>query len=98
MKLLLILLFLAGCTTVKVVKVTPGGAEQGLRYALGKPFIKVTPNASGDGGYSAELIYLPDENQTYGVQVTTFMTKHSMELNVDDAGILQKVSSLEAME
>jgi hypothetical protein len=81
---------LGSCTSVKVVKVTNGN-EQGIRYSLGRPYIQVTPNASGDGSYSVEVIYLPDKNQTYAVQTSTFLAKNIMEVTVDEYGILKKI-------
>ena len=80
------------CTTVKVAKVDPTSDTEGLRYSLGKPFIKVTPNPGGDGTYTAELIYLPDNDRTYAVSSSIFMSKQTLELNVDGSGILSKVS------
>lgn len=86
------LLFAVSCTTVKVAKVDPSSKEEGLRYSLGKPFIKVTPNPGGDGTYSCELIYLPDNDRTYAVSSSVFMSKQTLEVNVDGSGILSKVS------
>lgn len=83
-------LSMVACTTVKVTKVTTGD-EVGVRYSLGKPFIQVTPNAKGDGTYTVELVYLPDQSQTYAVEAKTFLTKHTMELSIDENGILKKV-------
>ncbi len=85
------LLIMVSCTTVKVTKVTPNNNPEGIRYALGKPFIKVTPSPSGDGTYTAELVYLPDDNQIYAVKASAFMTKYTLELNVDESGILKKL-------
>lgn len=79
------------CTTVRVDKVTSNSQKEGLRYSLGKPFIKVTPNPDGDGTYTTELIYLPDNNRTYAVSSSVFMSKQTLELNVDGSGILSKV-------
>lgn len=84
-------LIIFSCTTVKVAKVSPGSQAEGLRYSLGKPFIKVTPNADGDGTYTAELIYLPDNDRTYAVTSSSFMSKQSLELNIDGSGIINKV-------
>jgi hypothetical protein len=86
-----VVLYLASCTTVKVAKAPPESNAKGVRYSLGKPFIKVTPDPKGDGTYSVELIYLPDNDQTYAVDAKSFFTKFTMELNVDENGILQKV-------
>ena len=85
------LVIMASCTTISVTKVTPTNNPEGIRYALGKPFIKVTPNPSGDGTYTAELVYLPDDNQVYAVKASSFMTKYTLELNVDESGILKKL-------
>jgi hypothetical protein len=88
---LLLVIIATSCTTVRVAKVQPGDSASGVRYSLGKPFIKVTPDPKGDGTYTTELIYLPDENQTYAVDAKAFLTKYTMELNVDENGILKKV-------
>jgi outer membrane protein assembly factor BamE (lipoprotein component of BamABCDE complex) len=83
---------LVSCTTVKVAKVEVGQSPDGLRYSLGKPFIKVTPNPEGDGSYTAELIYLPDNDRTYAVSSSSFMSKHTLDLNVDGSGVLSKLA------
>ncbi len=82
--------FNMSCSTVKVSKVQ-SGSEQGIRYSLGKPFIQVTPSPSGDGSYSVELVYLPDQSQTYAIQTSAFMAKNTMEVNVDESGIIKKI-------
>ncbi|MGC4041933.1 MAG: hypothetical protein QM710_14410 [Flavobacterium sp.] len=81
------------CTSVKVTKVTKNNSAEvkGVRYALGKPFIQVTPNATGDGSYGVEIVYLPDENQTYAISSSAFFAKNTMEVSVDENGILKKI-------
>jgi hypothetical protein len=79
------------CTTVKVVKAPYASSVKGVRYSLGKPYILVTPSSKGDGSYTVEVIYLPDQNQTYAVQTSTFLAKNVMEVSVDESGILKKI-------
>ncbi len=82
------------CTTVKVTKVDPDKIDdntEGLRYSLGKPLIKVTPNQGGDGTYAVELIYVPDNDRTYAASASSFMSKHTLEVNMA-SGILSKIS------
>lgn len=80
-----------GCTTVKVSKVAYASKDKGIRYSLGKPYIQVTPSPKGDGSYSVEVVYLPDQNQTYAVETSTFLAKNVMEVSVDESGILKKI-------
>jgi hypothetical protein len=63
----------------------------GLRYSLPKPFLLVTPNAKGDGAFTAEVIYLPDENATYAIDASTRRGKYSLDVQVKD-GLLAKVA------
>jgi hypothetical protein len=88
--ILALIFFNMSCSTVKVSKVQ-SGSEKGIRYSLGKPFIQVTPSPKGDGSYSVELVYLPDQSQTYAIQTSAFMAKNTMEVNVDESGIIKKI-------
>jgi len=91
--ILFTVLIFSSCTTVKVTRVDPDKDYdiEGLRYSLGKPLIKVTPNPGGDGTYAVELIYVPDNNRTYAVSASSFMSKHTLEVNMT-SGILSKIS------
>lgn len=89
-----LLLMLTGCTVVKVTKVTNENKNsdiKGIRYSLGKPFIKVTPASNGDGSYAVDVIYLPDQDQTYAVDSESYFAKNMMEITVDESGILKKI-------
>ena len=97
MRMLLIstwaLLITVGCasTSVVVKKVTATSAPDGVRYSLPKPFLLVTPNTSGDGGFAAEVIYLADEGNTYAVQGKTKRGKYKLDVTVANS-LLSKLA------
>jgi hypothetical protein len=72
-----------GCTTITVKKVDsakePGN---GLRYSLPKPFIRMTPQV--DGSVEADVVLLPDADNTYEISGSSTFAKHA--LNVTTAG------------
>jgi hypothetical protein len=83
----------AGCATtnVKVAKVTPLSSPDGIRYSLPQPFLLVTPNPSGDGGFEAKVVYLPDESQTYAIDANTRRGKYTLDVSVAE-GLLSKIA------
>ncbi|MDR7208821.1 hypothetical protein [Flavobacterium piscis] len=89
----ILVLIASGCTIVRVTKVKEANKNtvKGIRYALGKPFIKATPSSNGDGTYTVEVVYLPDEDQIYAVDARTYFAKSEMEIAVDESGILKKI-------
>lgn len=82
-----------GCATtnLQVAKVTPGSSPDGIRYSLPQPFLLVTPNPSGDGGFEAKVVYLPDESQTYAIDANTRRGKYTLDVSVAD-GLLSKIA------
>ena len=76
----------AGMPTVRC-----GGAEPGIRYALPQPFLLVKPSPSGDGSFSVEVIYLPDERRTYAIDASTKRGKFTLDVDVKD-GLLSKLA------
>ncbi len=89
----LIVFLCLGCATTQVVvkKVTGQNPPDGIRYSLPRPFLLVTPNSNGDGGFKAEVIYLPDDNQTYAIDASTKRGKYKLNVAVKD-GLLSKVA------
>ena len=77
-------------TKLTVRKVTDTHSPPGIRYSLPKPFLVIVPNASGDGGFTTEVVYLPDECQTYAVDARTKRGKYQLDVTVKD-GLLSKV-------
>lgn len=84
-----------GCasTQVTVHKVDPAtpAAAVGIRYSLPKPFLLVTPDPSGDGTVKTEVVYFPDETQTYAIDAATKRGKYSLDVTIKD-GLLGKVA------
>jgi hypothetical protein len=76
-------------TVTKVDSAHPNA--KGIRFSLPKPFLLVTPNTSGDGGFKAEIIYLPDESNTYAIDAGTKLGKYSLNVITKD-GLLSKVA------
>src|SRR6476620_11300074 len=84
----------SGCasTRLTVRKVSAVGKEpNGIRYSLPKPFLLITPGASGDGSLKVEVIYLPDTSNTYAIDGRTKRGKYELTVNVKD-GLLSKVA------
>ena len=84
----------SGCasTQLTVRKVSAEGKEpNGIRYSLPKPFLLITPGASGDGSLKVEVIYLPDTSNTYAIDGRTKRGKYQLTVNVKD-GLLSKVA------
>lgn len=83
-----------GCTVCDVKKVDPNApaalAPPGVRYSLPKPFLQVTP--AGDGSVSVNVVYLPDPNNTYAVNAQSYMAAHTLEVALDNSGVLTKVN------
>jgi hypothetical protein len=83
-----------GCTTCDVTKVDPttppASAPVGVQYSLPKPFLQVTP--AGDGSVSVNVIYLPDPNNTYAVNAKSYMAAHTLEVALDNTGVITKVN------
>lgn len=82
----------AGCTDLKVTRVNPAHPEKakGFQYALPKPFLQVVPQE--DGSVKVEVIYLPDEENTYAIDVGGAMDDREIAIKVDDAGMLRQVA------
>ena len=83
-----------GCasTSLRVQKVS--GAKtpvQGVRYSLPTPFLVMKPSPSGDGTFTVELVYLPNEEQTYAISGSTRRGKYSLEVETKE-GLLKRVT------
>lgn len=78
-------------TTLNVEPAPPKSTVQGIRYSLPKPFLIVKPSPSGDGTFSVEVIYLPNESQTYAISARTKRGKYSLDVETKD-GLLKKIS------
>src|SRR6267142_1350588 len=80
---------LAGCTRLTVKKVTPESATPGVRYALPKPFVQVTPQP--DGSVSADIVFLPDTSNTYAVDAESYLSTHTLKVSTAN-GLLTKLT------
>lgn len=87
-----ILLAVLNCSTrVKVHKVLDLNKDvHGIRYSLPKPFLMVKPNPNGDGTFTVEVVYMPDENQTYAINSKTYIAKHKLVVTLKE-GLLKKI-------
>lgn len=83
-----------GCasTSLHVQKVSGSTAPiQGVRYSLPTPFLVVKPNPAGDGTFTVEVVYLPNEDETYAISARTRRGKYSLEVETKE-GLLKKVT------
>lgn len=91
---LLALLALPGCTTMTTRKVTQENDRQvkGVRYALPSPHLLVTPSPDGDGTFTVEPVFLPDESQTYAIDAMSIASTHTVDIKIDANGLLDSVT------
>ena len=70
MRLGLVIMLVAGCARLSVVRVAERGdtATEGIRYYRPYPYLMVS-EAKGGEGLEYKIIYLPDMNQEYAIQV-----------------------------
>jgi hypothetical protein len=91
---ILIPLIVSGCySCLKVRKITSQNINdvKGIRYSLPKPFLMVKPSETGDGSFTVEVVYLPDESQTYAVDAKTGMGSHTLTVELNNS-LLKKIS------
>ena len=73
-----------------VTKVDPGDTTTpGVRYALPKPFLRVTPLA--DGTAEVDVVCLPDGDNTYAIEAHDTLGAHNLRVSVS-GGLLQAVA------
>lgn len=78
-------------TELKVARVNATATNvQGIRYSLPKPFLVVKPSAAGDGTFTVELVYLPNQDETYAISGKTKRGKYTLEVETKD-GLLKKI-------
>ena len=83
---------ISGCAHVTVTPVSTqdDASLDGLRYSLPKPFIQVTPAA--DGGMDADVIFLPDPDNTYVIKTCpSFLSTFTFNATVAN-GLLTSVT------
>ena len=85
----LVLCAVSGCTQLTVKRVAPESADQGIRYSLPKPFVQVTPQP--DGSVTADIVFLPDSDNTYAIQADSYLAAHTLTVSAAN-GLLTKVS------
>jgi len=84
-------LFSAGCAEITVKKITPENDTKtsGIRYALPKPFLQVSPQP--DGTIAVDVLYLPDLNNTYAVDTWGWMSSSTFQVALDSGGLLSAI-------
>jgi hypothetical protein len=82
---------LGGCTQITVKRVHPRKPweTRGMRYSLPKPFVRVASQMQGPP--KVEVVYLPDEDATYGIDVVSVLSAHQYGVEFDQRGFLKEV-------
>lgn len=82
-----------GCSSIKVTRVDAAKSSDapGLRYSLPKAFILASPDADSTR-VTAEVVYLPDEENTYGIETSTVMSQGTFQATITEDGLLQAVT------
>lgn len=77
---------------ITVEKVTADKPDvPGVRYSLPKPFLVVKPNPAGDGTVTVDIVYLPNEDETYAISGRTRRGKYSLVVETKE-GLLEKIT------
>jgi hypothetical protein len=84
-------LLAAGCAEINVTKVTRSNDEKtkGIRYALPKPILQVSPRP--DGTVAVDVVYLPDLNNTYAVDTWGWLSSSTFQVTLDSGGLLSAI-------
>jgi hypothetical protein len=80
---------LAGCVNFVTVKKFTG-TEEGFRYSLPRPYIKVTPRA--DGGIDVQPLMLPDTQNEYVITTFSFLSSYKYDYAFEQ-GLLKSVTN-----
>ena len=80
-------LIMVACTNINVKKAT-SDTVAGIRYALPRPFIQVTPEA--DGSVTVKQVYLPDMANTYAIDAAAYASSLTLDISIVN-GLLTKV-------
>jgi hypothetical protein len=80
----------AGCASTSLTVQRADANVAGVRYSLPKPFLLVKPSPTGDGTFTVEVIYLPNEDRTYAISGKTKRGKFSLDVTTEE-GLLKKV-------
>jgi hypothetical protein len=76
-------------TVKRVNPLEPSKLLEGIRYSLPKPYIQITPGP--DGGMDADIIFLPDPENTYVIKGSaTFCSSYSLNIGLSQ-GLLTSV-------
>jgi hypothetical protein len=84
----------ASCASTSLtVEPASAGANSvhGVRYSLPKMFLLVKPSPTGDGTFTVETVFLPNEEQTYAISGKTKRGKYSLDVETKD-GLLKKIA------
>jgi hypothetical protein len=81
-------LLAGGCAEIKVTRVTieNDANAEGIRYALPKPFLQVSPRP--DGTAAVDVIYLPDSSNVYAVDTWGWLSSSTFQVALDSGGLL----------
>jgi hypothetical protein len=86
----LLSLLVSGCISYTSVQKDPDGKRPGIRYALPRPYLLVTPNP--DLTVTYQWLYLPDRSNQYVVTSWSFLAKYDLDVQVEN-GLLTSVGS-----
>ena len=72
-----------GCASTSLAVRSADKTAEGVRYSLPRPFLLVKPSPTGDGTFTVEVLYLPDEERTYAIAGKTKRGKFSLEVETE---------------
>lgn len=81
----------AGCSSIKVSKVTDADSAPGIRYALPMTFLHVHSDPEGKAGFVVDTVHLPDGANTYAIDAASYFASHTLTVDLSE-GLLDKVT------
>ena len=82
-------LALSGCITTMDVQKVKSAQQLGIQYSLPVPILQVCPGPAGT--IAVQEIYLPDQDNRYGISAKTYAAKFNLNVELTKEGFLKKL-------
>ena len=83
-------LALSGCITTMDVQKVKSAQQLGIQYSLPVPILQVCPGPAGT--IAVQEIYLPDQDNRYGISAKTYAAKFNLNVELTKEGFLKKLN------
>jgi len=83
------LVSMSACSSLRVHKANSSFNGSGIRYALPVTMIQVAPQP--EGKIDVQVLYLPDSDNTYAIDTECIMSAYAFDVDVDESGFLTRI-------